>query len=450
MNQPSRDTTNAHPGDPVQPPDDLTEASIPLPQPASRQKRRHDRTLSVLVGLSGVLVVLIAFLGGVWTERHLTAGAAGPLDDTRLNNVAQTLEDEYYRGPTSQASASAFNDQIEQHALAGMVGGAGDPYTVYLPPDDAQPLTDTLSGQYGGIGITIQSQNGRIVTTQVMDGGPAQRAGVRAGDLLVSADGHDVRTSDTTAAGNLIRGPVGSTLNLVVTRASSGQQLAFAIARERLESPDVVYSFDPATRIARLQVTVFSGVTTSQLDAAMAQASSDGAQAYVLDLRGNGGGSVTAAQEMIGRFVSPSAGPALYETVGRQGTSDQTTPIPIIGREDGVVSDLPMVVLVDGNTASAAEIVAASLGDYHRATVMGVATFGKGSVQRIHTFDDGAVLKVTIAEWRTPSGQRLEHRGVPIGVVIPVASAPTASDAQYAAAVRYLRSGGASNLPFGW
>ena len=450
MPHPATDDQIIDAGGAGQQPDDLAEASIRLPTPGSAQRRRHDRTLGVLIGLSAVLVILIAFLGGVWTERHLAARAAGPLDDTRLNAVAQTLENEYYRGPTSQASASAFTDQIEQQALAGMVGGAGDPYTVYLPPDDAQPLTDTLSGQYGGIGVTVQSRNGQIAITQVQDGGPAQHAGVQTGDVLVSADEHDLRASDTTTAGNLIRGPVGSTVNLVVARPSTGQQLPFAIVRQRLEAPAVVYAFDPVTRIAHLQVTVFSGVTTSQLDAALAQATADGAQGYVLDLRENGGGSVTAAQEMIGRFVSPTAGPALYETVGRQGTSDQTTAVSIIGRQDGVVSNLPMVVLVDGNTASAAEIVAASLGDYHRATVLGVPTFGKGSVQRIHTFDDGAVLKVTIAEWLTPSGQRLDHLGVHIGVIVPAASDPARGDVQYAAAVRYLRSGGTSDLPFGW
>ena len=411
---------------------------------------RRDPLLRVLIAMCVVLSVLVAFLGGVWAERNLSGSGDGPVDASRLNEVAELLEADYYRGPTNDASRATFDDSLEQGALVGLAAGAGDPYTSYLPPDDAAPLTEQLSGQYGGIGVTVQQRDRVLVVTQTLPGGPAEAAGVRAEDTLIAIDGFPLDGVSTADAGLRIRGEVGTTATLVVSRPGESQPLTIPVQRQQLDAPVVVYTLDSATRVARLQVSGFTGVTTRQLDQALQTATTEGAVGIVLDLRGNGGGSVTAAQEMIGRFVPAAQGPALYETVGRQGESDQTSSLPILAAPDGGVSTLPVVVLVDGNTASAAEIVAASLADYGRATVMGTETYGKGSVQRVHTFEDQSILKITIAEWLTPKGQRLDGVGVTIGVVVPSGTTADGRDVQVVAAGRYLMSGGASGIDFGW
>lgn len=411
---------------------------------------RRDPLVRALIVMCVVLSVLVAFLGGVWSERNLGGGNGGPVDADRLNEVAELLDGEYYRGPTDDASQQAFDDGLEQGALVGLAAGAGDPYTSYLPPDDAAPLTEQLSGQYGGIGITVQQRDGNLIITQLVPGGPAEAAGVRPEDTLVSVDGFALAGVSTADAGGRIRGEVGTTATLVVSRPGEAAPQTIAVTRAQLDSPVVVYALNPATNVAQIRVTGFTGVTTAQLDLALDQADTDDAAGIVLDFRGNGGGSVTAAQEMIGRFVPASRGPALFETVGRQGESGETSTLPIIARPDGVVSELPLVVLVDGGTASAAEIVAAALADYCRATVMGTATYGKGSVQRVHTFDDQSILRVTIAEWITPKGQRLDGLGVTIQVQVEPGATSDGRDYQLLAAGKYLQSGGSSSLNFGW
>lgn len=401
----------------------------------------------VLIGLLVVLGLLVAFLGGVTLERYRVDGER--IDAGRLNEVADIIERDYYRGPGEGDSEDTFDDALENGALVGLAAGAGDPYTAYLPPDDAAPLAEALSGQYGGIGVTVEQRGSDLVVIATLPDGPAERAGIRGGDVLLAVDGTDLAGASTADAGAVIRGDAGTTATVVVLRPSTGERLTFTAERARLDAPIVTYAFDPATGIGHLRVSQFSGVTTAQLDRALAQATADGATGLVLDLRGNGGGSVISAQELLGRFLSPSVGPALYETTGRQSDGGELISLPILAAEGQAPNALPMVVLVDGGTASASEIVAATLSDYGRATVMGSPTFGKGSVQRVHTFADESILRVTIAEWLTPAQRRLDGIGVPIAV--PVASGDAAgSDLQFAAAVAFLRSGGTSATAFGW
>ncbi len=431
-----------HNGDDVGSPTEIASSNGP--------RQRRDPLVRGLAVMCVVLSVLVAFFGGVWTERNLSESLSGPVDADRLNDVAEMLDGEYYRGPTDDVSQAAFDESLEQGALVGLAAGAGDPYTTYLPPEDAAPLSEQLSGQYGGIGVTVQQRDGGLVIVQVLPGGPAEAAGVRPEDSLVSINGFPLVGVSTADAGLRIRGEVGTTAILMIGRPGESQPLTIPVVRRQLDAPVVVYTLDPASRIAQIHVSGFTGITTRQLDQALQTATTDGAVGLVLDLRDNGGGSVTAAQEMIGRFVLAALGPALYETVGRQGESDQTTSLPILGPPDGVVSTLPLVVLVNGNTASASEIVAASLADYGRATVIGSATFGKGSVQRVHTFEDESILKITVAEWLTPGGQRLDGVGVTIGVTVSPGTTADGQDAQRLAAQRYLLSGGASGVDFAW
>lgn len=442
----------ASPTDKLSPATDHDESSVAPPHTEwnTRQQQHRDPLLRGLIVMCVILSVLVSFLGGIWAERNLSARPDGPVSADRLNDVAEMLDGEYYRGPTDDASQAAFDDSLEQGALVGLAAGAGDPYTTYLPPNDAAPLTEQLNGQYGGIGVTVQQRDAALIITQVLPGGPADAAGVRPEDTVVSIDGTPLAGLSTADAGLRIRGEVGTTATLLIARPGASQPLTIPVVRQQLDAPVVVYTLDPATRVGQIRISGFTGVTTRQLDQALRTATIDGVIGLVLDLRGNGGGSVTAAQEMIGRFVPAAQGPALYETVGRRGESDQTSSLPILPPLDNIVSTLPLVVLVDGNTASASEIVAASLADYGRAAVMGTETYGKGSVQRVHTFEDESILKITVAEWLTPNGQRLDGLGVEVGVTVPPDTTANGRDAQLLAAGQFLVSGGASGTDFGW
>jgi len=189
----------------------------------------------------------------------------------------------------------------------------------------------------------------------------------------------------------------------------------------------------------RIAIDIFGDRTTAELDQAIAEAETNGATGIVLDLRGNGGGWVTSAQETIGRFVSAEEGPAMFEDTST--TRGGATAMPIINGETPP-TDLALIVLVDGQTASAAEIVAGSLRDYNRALVIGERTFGKGSVQRIFDFEDGASLRVTVAEWFTPSQGRIQDEGINPDVLLTIGENDSLQgDPFVLAATSFLNSG---------
>jgi carboxyl-terminal processing protease len=187
-----------------------------------------------------------------------------------------------------------------------------------------------------------------------------------------------------------------------------------------------------------LQVTVFGDNTTAELDAALKQAQQDGAKGVILDLRNNGGGWVDSAQEMIGRFVPESSGPALYEQFDPDGS--ERTAQPIISGEVKMY-DVPLIVLVNAGTASASEIVAGALRDYHRAEIVGERTFGKGSVQRVHDFQDGSSARITFAEWLTPSEGRIQGEGIEPDVVVDAGLDGASVDNQLLSAINVLTGG---------
>ncbi|HEV2107210.1 MAG TPA: S41 family peptidase, partial [Thermomicrobiales bacterium] len=322
-----------------------------------------------------------------------------------------------------------------------------DPYTTFLPPVEAGPAADHLEGEFGGIGVHIQYIDGRLTVVAPIAGSPADRAGIEPGDVIVEADGVTLSELTPAKAGALIRGPVGSTVELLIERSSALEPVEMEIVREEIETQVVYYDLVPETSIAHLRVTSFTERTIPQLDAALEQALNDGVTGIVLDLRDNGGGLVAAAQALIGRFVPSKAGPALWEDRGA--SSGALVSLPIAGGEIEAY-DLPLIVVVNEGTASAAEIVAGALRDYGRAPLIGEPTFGKGLVQRIWNFDDGSSARITVARWLTPDKSAIPEDGLRVNIAVPLVPSVIDDDPIALRAARALRTEGWSEVHPNW
>jgi carboxyl-terminal processing protease len=370
--------------------------------------------------------------GGLETDGNPEVDAAFP----RQAEVREILEDEYFFLPASPEARATFWADLEQGAIEGMAIAAATPvesiddyrreldygaargmtealaddYTVFLEPLRGAPLRDELAGEYEGIGIWVEHPEGQFTIVAPIAGSPAARADLRAGDVIVAADGHDLSGLETDSAMALIRGPAGSSVLLTIRRPGVPELFDVTVNREAIEIPAVVYEAQADGKVARITVAIFGDNTTRELDAALKRAKEEGVAGMVLDLRGNGGGWVTSAQEVIGRLIPEDAGPALYQDLDLQDDDDLISE-PIVGGGE-TAFDLPLVVLIDGGTASAAEIVAGAVRDYERGTLVGEPSFGKGLVQRVHDFEDGSSARITFARWLTPDRHPIPDEGL--------------------------------------
>lgn len=391
-----------------------------------------------------ILVAMCFFLIGALADRQIfsedpPAASDGSSSDNagaeKIDTILGLLESEYFYQGTPEPGATPFADQLVNDAIDGMTAGLSDDYTVYLAPVEQAPVAEQMSGEYEGIGVWVDYPDGKVRVVAPMPNSPAEQAGLLANDILLAADGKSLDGLSDDDTLNLIRGPAGTDVTLTVQREGEPDPLTIVVTRAKITTPSVIYSrMGPESSVGYIQVTVFGDNTTEQLDTALQQAKSDGVGGIVLDLRNNGGGWVESAQQMIGRFVPLNSGPALYEDDDPR--SEEMTTEPILG---GDVSDydVPLVVLVNGGTASAAEIVTGALRDYSRATIVGEQTFGKGSVQRVHDFADGSSMRITFAQWLTPNKTVIQGIGISPEVVVSD-NVDTEADEQLDAAIAVL------------
>lgn len=404
----------------------------------ARLGRVHLYTRLAAVAL---LLLVTGLAGGMVLERYVVSSSTDiELAFPDLEAVSNVIDQNYYYRPISPEEAVEFESQMEQQAIIGALSSLDDQYTRYLSADQSATAQEDLEGRYGGTGVDVSLSNGLLIVSNVVPDSPADNAGIQRGDLIDRINDGDVDLNDFEGIVRELRGEIGSTVLLSMVRPATAAEFELTIVREELVVPPVTLRMIEGTSIGWLRITIFGDETVAEVDRALATLSQNGATGIVLDLRGNGGGWVTSAQGVLGRFLDPDIGPALYEDTspGRGGEE----PLPILAREEEGSNDLPLIVLVDGGTASASEIVAGSLKDYDRAIVVGGPTYGKGSVQRIFGFSNGASLRVTVAEWFTPSRGRIQQEGIRPNVEIPVAAHPEENtDPVLDAAVTLLNSG---------
>jgi carboxyl-terminal processing protease len=293
--------------------------------------------------------------------------------------------------------------KLSAGTVKGMVQALGDPYSTYLSPDEYRGQQDQYAGRHAGmVGILVNYVNGYPVVGGVLPNSPALRAGLQTDDVILSVGGKSTQglTQDQTSA--LIRGPAGTVVAMRVRHGAAGPERDVNVTRENFKSP-TVQSLRLENDILYLRIYQFGDTTQQEFDAQL-KAGLPGAKGAILDLRDNGGGFVSAAAAVISRFVG--AGEA-FEQRGRDGQVDKTK---VDGNDPA--AQLPLVVLVNENTASASEIVSGSLQARGRARLVGAKTFGKGSVQIDYRLDNGGDLHLTVAHWYLPNGRTIDKQGL--------------------------------------
>ena len=329
-----------------------------------------------------------AILGG--------AGRSGPVNGPRL------LEEVMARVSADYVDTVATRD-LYRKAVDGLLYELNDPNSVYLPPDRFSSLAERTSGSYGGLGIEINALESSVEIIGALPNTPAERAGIAGGDRIVQVNGRPTRGLSLEEASKLLRGAAGTPVTLLVERPGVSARLPFRLVREAIRLSPVQHATMLNARVGYVDVSVFADSTAAELARAVAALERKGMQTLVLDLRGNPGGLLDEGVAVADLFLNP--GQEVVRTRGRAADANRTW----VDRSPQRWPRLPLVVLVNGSSASASEIVAGALQDHDRAVIVGATSYGKGSAQTLLPMPEGGALKLTTALWYTPSGRSINH-----------------------------------------
>lgn len=382
--------------------------------PTQHQARRY---MSVYLTL---IFVVLAFGGGtlfgqtIFLRKQITT-EQGKVDINKVVNINRALnksdsvEFSQFWEVWDRVKRDYVNKPVNEAdmfygAMQGMVASLGDPYSVYLPPQEAGEFTKSLSGEFSGIGAEIGIKDDQLMIIAPIPNTPAARAGLRRGDAILAIDTIDTRGMDVSSAVEKIRGPEGTTTTLTIARAGSKPNDVI-IRRAKINVPAVTFEMKPGV-IAYLRVMQFNEDTTPEFNGYINELKRKQAKGVILDLRNNPGGYLDVAVEMGSEWVRKGAIVSEKFSDGRENVHE-TAP-----NSKHRLAGVPTVVLVNGGSASASEIVAGALQDYKFATIVGEKTFGKGSVQDFQPLSDGSALKLTVAEWFTPHGNNINKKGI--------------------------------------
>lgn len=368
----------------------------------------------------------LGLLAGGWLVARAVNG------DQRREVEGARLLDTVMERVREQFVDEVPEDMLWEHAIQGMLAQLGDPHSAYLSPDRLERLQQATSNSYRGVGLTVDVRDGWITVAQPRAGSPAEKAGIQPADRLVQLDGRSMRGWTVEEARNALRGPLGSKLQLVIERGN-GVRIPFELERADIRVSAIARATVLADGVGYVAVTTFSDSTESELIKSVDSLRAAGARALILDLRGNPGGLLAQGVGVADLFLAP--GQRIVTTKGRTPDSNASYVDETAERWSG----MPIAVLVNGSTASAAEIVAGALQDHDRALLIGRVSFGKGSAQAVYPLDNGAALVLTHARWFTPLGRSLE---VPLPDEIPLADADTARPVFRTASGRAVFGGG--------
>jgi len=361
-----------------------------------------------------------------------TPTAAPGLDDGSIAEELGIFHEVYDLIQSEFFGEIPSDNEIVYGAIRGMLQRLDDQNTTFLEPSIAELDREARTGTYGGIGALVNlSESQALEIVRIFKGSPAEQEGMRAGDQVIAVDDRSIVGLSLDEMVALVRGPAGSGVKLTVVRSGVEEPFDVVVTRAQIEIP-LVESRMIGSDIAYINLTQFDGAATEQLTQEIESLLARNPKSLILDLRGNPGGFLDEAINVADLFLDE--GVVMTERE-RDGVED------VYRSDDGdLAEEIPLVVLVDGGSASASEIVAGAVQDRDRGTLIGTLTFGKGSVQRIHTLSDNSELRVTIARWFTPNDRAIHGEGLEPDIVVEPGE-DTATDPQLDRAIELLRTG---------
>lgn len=409
-------------------------------------------TRGLLLGTTALVLTTVAVTGaGI----HLSQGQAFFQDSPKelVDEVWQVIDRQYVDGTFNKVDWRAvrkdylnrpYKDKKEAYeAIREMLKKLDDPYTRFMDPDEFRNMQTETSGALTGVGIQLaqDEETKKLTVIAPIEDTPASKAGILAKDIIVRIDGKSTQGMDVNEAVKLIRGREGTEVTLTIQRGN--QVTDYRLKRARIEVHPVRYSKQPSPNgeIGYIRLNQFSSIASKEMRDAIQSLEKDRVSGYILDLRSNPGGLLYASIEIAQMWLKEGS---IVSTIDRQGETDRQR------ANNRALTDKPLVVLVDGGSASASEILSGALQDNKRATLVGTKTFGKGLVQSVRGLGDGSGLAVTIAKYYTPSGRDINHAGIAPDVVIELTEQQrkalqqdrdqvgTIKDPQYAKALEVL------------
>ena len=367
-------------------------------------KGRKPRQRKVSQGVflaSLVLAIIVSFAAGTRSEEIYQIAA--PIFGIKV--AKQPLDTEVMKEAYRQLAANYDGDldanKLSDGAARGMVKAVGDDYTTFLDKEEAAEFNKSLNGEVSGIGAEIGVRNLQPTVLRVLDDSPAKKAGLKTGDIFVAVNGTSVAGETASGVADKVTGEAGTTVKLTMRRGS--ESLDFSITRAQISDPSVRWSVSDDVGV--LTISRFDDNTGSLARKAAKEFIDKGVKSVIVDLRNNGGGYLTAAQEVASLWLDNG------KTVVTEKSRGQVTET-VKASGNSTLKGKKTVVLVNGSSASASEIVAGALKDYQAATLVGEKTFGKGTVQKVINLDDDRILKVTVARWYTPQDRNITKEGI--------------------------------------
>jgi len=399
--------------------------------------------------LPALFLFSIVFVAGVYFDRArgalvpevagvtgLDHGQPAAVDFSLFWQTWSIIDEKYVtdNGNVATTSQPVTNEEKVWGAISGLVGSLGDPYSVFLPPEENKKFEEEISGNFSGVGMEIGIKDDLLTVIAPLAGSPAERAGVTAGDKIVKIDETITVNLSADEAVGLIRGPAGTTVRLTLARDRGAEPIEITIRREVIAIPTIEAKLLPQG-VFLIRLFNFSAASPNLFRDALRQFTESRADKLILDLRGNPGGFLEAAVDMASWFLP--AGRTILVEKHQSGEQNKT----YRSRGYDIFNDnLKMVILIDRGSASASEILAGALGEYGVADLVGEQTFGKGSVQELVPLAGGSSLKLTIAKWYTPQDHSISQNGLTpdVAVVMTAADREAGRDPQLTKAVELL------------
>jgi carboxyl-terminal processing protease len=373
-----------------------------------RGNKQHRKMRWFAVGFISVLIITAVFVSGIqfgrgaWTVNFVFKTTV-PANKTLPDRLDYSGVNDVY-----QALKSKYDGKLDLNALMtgmkkGLVDAAGDPYTTYLDTTEAKDFKEQLNGSFDGIGAELSKQGNNIIVISPISGYPAEKAGLKSKDIIAEIDGQDASGLSVDEAVKRIRGAKGTSVKLTIIRDGQ-QRLDITIVRDTITIPSVEYKILD-DNLGYIKISRFSDDTVGLVDKAAAEFKLKPVKGIILDLRNDPGGYLNTAVSVSNQWLKDG------QLILEEKRADKVVQ-SFSAQGDGQLVGIPTVILINEGSASASEITAGALKDNKAATIIGVTSFGKGSVQEFDSFKGGDVLKVTVARWYTPSGKNIDKEGI--------------------------------------